>query len=106
MVKRRFWLERLEQQWRRCSILWVRGVRRAGKTWLAQSFVAVEYSDCTVPSIGLMRIVLLHGFNPKAPHSTSRSIFMEGEHTRRTLSTARVTRIVWVSAFTWHLLSA
>ncbi|MBI3797273.1 MAG: ATP-binding protein [Deltaproteobacteria bacterium] len=51
MVKRRFWIERLEQQWRRRSILWLRGVRRAGKTSLAQSLAAVEYFDCELPRI-------------------------------------------------------
>jgi len=51
MVKRRFWIERIEQQWRRRSILWVRGVRRGGKTWLAQSLAAVEYFDCELPRV-------------------------------------------------------
>lgn len=51
MVNRRFWLERMEQQWRRRSILWLRGVRRAGKTSLAQSLAAVEYFDCELPRV-------------------------------------------------------
>ncbi len=51
MVKRRFWLERIEQEWRRRSILWLRGVRRAGKTWLAQSLTSVEYFDCELPRV-------------------------------------------------------
>jgi predicted AAA+ superfamily ATPase len=51
MVKRRFWVERIEQQWRRRSILWLRGVRRAGKTWLAQSLAAIEYFDCELPRV-------------------------------------------------------
>jgi predicted AAA+ superfamily ATPase len=46
MVKRRFWLERIEQAWRRRSVLWLRGVRRAGKTSFAQTLTSVEYFDC------------------------------------------------------------
>jgi hypothetical protein len=51
MVNRHFWIERIEQQWRRRSILWLRGVRRAGKTSLAQSLAAVEYFDCELPRV-------------------------------------------------------
>ena len=51
MVNRRFWIERLEQQWRRRSILWLRGVRRVGKTSLAQSLASVEYFDCELPRV-------------------------------------------------------
>ncbi len=51
MVKRRHWLERVEQQWRRRSILWLRGVRRAGKTSLAQSLANTEYFDCELPRV-------------------------------------------------------
>jgi hypothetical protein len=51
MVKRHFWLERIEQEWRCRSILWLRGVRRAGKTWLAQSLTNVEYFDCELPRV-------------------------------------------------------
>ena len=46
VVKRHFWVRRVEEQWRQRSILWLRGVRRAGKTFLAQSLDAVEYFDC------------------------------------------------------------
>ena len=51
MVKRHYWLERIEQQWSRRSILWLRGVRRAGKTSLAQSLLDVEYFDCELPRV-------------------------------------------------------
>ncbi|HRI14005.1 MAG TPA: AAA family ATPase [Verrucomicrobiota bacterium] len=51
MVKRQYWLERIEQQWQRRSILWLRGVRRTGKTSLAQSLVDVEYFDCELPRV-------------------------------------------------------
>ncbi len=51
MVKRGYWLERIEQQWQRRSILWLRGVRRAGKTFLAQSLADAEYLDCELPRV-------------------------------------------------------
>ena len=51
MVKRGFWIECVEQQWRRRSVLWLRGVRRVGKTSLAQSLAAVEYFDCELPRV-------------------------------------------------------
>ena len=51
MVNRRYWLERIEHHWSRRSILWLRGVRRAGKTSLAQSLAEVEYFDCELPSV-------------------------------------------------------
>ena len=51
MVKRRFWLERMEREWKRRPILWLRGVRRVGKTVLAQSMEDIEYFDCELPSV-------------------------------------------------------
>jgi hypothetical protein len=51
MVKRPFWLDLVERQWARRSILWLRGVRRAGKTCLAQSLDGVEYFDCELPRV-------------------------------------------------------
>lgn len=51
MVNRKFWLGRIEQQWERRSILWLRGVRRSGKTSLAQSLSNVEYFDCELPRV-------------------------------------------------------
>lgn len=51
MVKRRFWLNQVETAWQRRSILWVRGVRRAGKTCLAQTLDRIEYFDCELPRV-------------------------------------------------------
>ncbi len=51
MVNRRFWIARVEEEWRRRSILWLRGVRRVGKTSLAQSLAKVEYFDCELPRV-------------------------------------------------------
>jgi len=49
MVKRRFWLSLIERSWREKSIVWLAGVRRAGKTCLCQSLPNVEYFDCELP---------------------------------------------------------
>ena len=53
MVKRQFWITNIEGSWRRRTILWLRGVRRAGKTCLAQSLENVEYFDCELPRVRL-----------------------------------------------------
>ncbi|MEP7270633.1 MAG: DUF4143 domain-containing protein [Acidobacteriota bacterium] len=51
MVRRHFWIDRVEREWSRRSILWLRGVRRVGKTSLAQSLAGVEYFDCELPRV-------------------------------------------------------
>jgi hypothetical protein len=51
MIQRRTWLERLETLWRGRSVLWLSGVRRAGKTVLCQSLPDVEYFDCELPRV-------------------------------------------------------
>ncbi len=49
MVQRRFWAERIEKAWKRRSVVWLSGVRRAGKTFLSQSLPHIEYFDCELP---------------------------------------------------------
>jgi predicted AAA+ superfamily ATPase len=51
---RRFWLGRIAAAWRRKSVLWLSGVRRAGKTTLARSIDGAEYLDCELPSVRRM----------------------------------------------------
>jgi predicted AAA+ superfamily ATPase len=51
MVERRWWLARIEAEWRRRRIVWLRGVRRVGKTSLARSLPDVEYFDCELPRV-------------------------------------------------------
>ena len=51
MVIRPFWRNRIEDQWRHRSLLWLHGVRRAGKTTLAQSLDDIEYFDCELPRV-------------------------------------------------------
>src|SRR5213595_2425790 len=54
MVNRPFWSTRIEEGWRRRSVLWLRGVRRVGKTTLAQSLPDIEYFDCELPRVRRM----------------------------------------------------
>ena len=49
MVKRHHWIELVERAWQRRSVLWLAGVRRAGKTFLCKSLDGVEYFDCELP---------------------------------------------------------
>jgi uncharacterized protein len=49
MVQRSFWIEAIEAAWQRRSVLWLAGVRRAGKTVLCRSLDDVEYYDCELP---------------------------------------------------------
>jgi hypothetical protein len=51
MVKRSFWISAIEKQWQKRSLIWLSGVRRAGKTMLCQSLDNVEYFDCELPRI-------------------------------------------------------
>lgn len=46
MVRRDYWIDRIEQLWGRRSIVWLTGVRRVGKTCLTRSLSDVEYFDC------------------------------------------------------------
>jgi predicted AAA+ superfamily ATPase len=49
MVRRTFWIDRIERAWRRRSVVWLAGVRRVGKTVLSRSIAGVEYFDCELP---------------------------------------------------------
>ncbi len=49
MKTRTFWLNKIDDAWRRRSLVWLSGVRRSGKTWLAKSIPNVEYFDCELP---------------------------------------------------------
>lgn len=51
MVNRQFWQDAIENAWNERSIVWLTGVRRAGKTTLARSLPGVAYYDCELPRI-------------------------------------------------------
>lgn len=56
MVERPFWLRRLESAWREAPIVWLAGVRRSGKTTLAQSLGSDRtlYLNCDLPAVADM----------------------------------------------------
>ncbi len=51
MKPRKFWHQKIEQSWKRRSVLWLSGVRRVGKTCLCKTLSGVEYFDCELPRI-------------------------------------------------------
>lgn len=54
MVQRHYWIDLIEQAWRKRSIVWLAGVRRVGKTYLCRSLPKTEYFDCELPRIRRM----------------------------------------------------
>lgn len=51
MKIRPFWLSRIEEAWKRKSVLWLSGVRRVGKTTLCRELADAEYFDCELPRV-------------------------------------------------------
>lgn len=51
MIQRTFWKKHIEDLWKEKTVIWLSGVRRAGKTFLSKSLSEVEYFDCELPRI-------------------------------------------------------
>jgi predicted AAA+ superfamily ATPase len=53
MIERPFWLQRIEEAWHEAPIAWLCGVRRCGKTTLAESLGAqrILYINCDLPAV-------------------------------------------------------
>lgn len=53
MIERPFWRQRIEATWREAPIAWLCGVRRSGKTTLAESLGAERmlYINCDLPTV-------------------------------------------------------
>ena len=51
MIRRKIWLEKIQQLWEERSIIWLSGVRRMGKTWLGKQLDHAEYFNCDLPSV-------------------------------------------------------
>ena len=51
IIKRSFWQLLIEQAWQERSIIWLMGLRRAGKTSLCQSLPDTTYFDCERPRV-------------------------------------------------------
>jgi len=50
MIKlRHYWMALIERSWAKKSVLWLSGVRRAGKTFLCKSLPDIQYFDCELP---------------------------------------------------------
>jgi uncharacterized protein len=49
MVKRKQWIHIIEGAWKEKSVIWLAGVRRSGKTFLAKSLEEIQYFDCELP---------------------------------------------------------
>ncbi len=51
MVKREIWASIVESLWKKKPVIWLAGIRRAGKTSLCKSLPNIDYYDCELPSI-------------------------------------------------------
>lgn len=51
MIKRDFWIKKIESAWLDRTLIWLSGVRRVGKTSLCQSLEDVEYYNCELPRV-------------------------------------------------------
>ena len=53
MIDRPFWLERIGAAWKEAPIVWLCGVRRSGKTTLAQQLgeARIHYVNCDLPVV-------------------------------------------------------
>ena len=54
MVQRHYWIDKIEDGLKRRPVVWLSGVRRAGKTVLCQSLDNTEYFDCELPRVRRM----------------------------------------------------
>lgn len=50
MIERPLWLKRVQQAWQQRSLVWLSGVRRVGKTTIAQMLPDAVYVNCDLPS--------------------------------------------------------
>ncbi len=50
MIERASWLQRIHAAWARRSIVWLSGVRRVGKTTIANMLPHARYMNCDLPS--------------------------------------------------------
>jgi uncharacterized protein len=51
IAERPFWIQRIKEGWKRRPIVWLSGVRRAGKTTLAHMVSGTVYMNCDLPSV-------------------------------------------------------
>jgi len=51
MISRPYWQKHIKDAWAHRSIIWLSGIRRAGKTHLCQALPDIEYFDCELPRV-------------------------------------------------------
>lgn len=51
MIKRDFWISKIEESWLDRTIIWLSGVRRVGKTSLCNSLENIDYYNCELPRV-------------------------------------------------------
>lgn len=51
MISRPYWMSRIQDAWKQTPVVWLAGVRRAGKTVLAKSLPNAEFLNCDLPSV-------------------------------------------------------
>lgn len=51
MIIRKIWLDKLEEGWKKRSLIWLSGVRRSGKTTLSRMIPDAIYMNCDLPSV-------------------------------------------------------
>ena len=51
MISRETWQSRIEDAWKKKSVVWLMGVRRVGKTFLCKSLQEADYFDCELPRV-------------------------------------------------------
>lgn len=54
ITHRKYWIDRIRSAWEERNVIWLSGVRRAGKTCLCQSLDNTEYFDCELPRVRRM----------------------------------------------------
>jgi predicted AAA+ superfamily ATPase len=50
MIERPYWIERILDGWKKRPVVWLAGVRRAGKTTIARMLPDARYVNCDLPS--------------------------------------------------------
>jgi predicted AAA+ superfamily ATPase len=51
MIRRDFWINRIQEAWKFASLIWLTGVRRVGKTTLAHSLGEIHYLNCDLQDV-------------------------------------------------------
>jgi hypothetical protein len=75
-IPRPDWVRRVEEAWERAPIVWLAGVRRAGKTTLARSVPGTAVFNCDLPSTAARLADPEHFFR----HAPARRIVLDEVH--------------------------